>query len=117
MALQPPVPRTIRLAHPARAERRLDLIRPEFAPCCQRHFFFNSAVQFTTRWSGAADSSVITESTTNRLPSRVTSYWFTPAAVRNIVENISNKGRVEATCNEPPVSFKSTAINFLSEAR
>ncbi len=57
----------------------------EFCARRKAHFFFNSAVQFTTRLSGADASSVITESTTNRLPSRVTSYWFTPAAVRYIV--------------------------------
>src|SRR5260370_24731802 len=98
-------------------ERRDNLIRAEFAPRSQTHFFFSSAVQFTTRLRGADDSSVITESTTNRLPSRVTSYWLTPAAVRYIVENSSNKGLIEATCNEPPISFKSTTINFLSGAR
>ena len=36
-AAQARVPRTVHLAHPARAERRDDLIRPQFCPVCKSH--------------------------------------------------------------------------------
>src|SRR5262249_34174448 len=93
------------------------LMRPEFCADSQAHFFFSSAVQFCTRLSGADDSSLTAESTMNRLPSPVTSYWPNPAGVRYIVRSLSNSGRIEATCREPPACLSSTAINILSGAR
>ena len=34
---EPRVPRPVDLAHPARADRRKDLVGTEPRPCCQRH--------------------------------------------------------------------------------
>ncbi len=36
-AIEPRIPCTIHLAHPACAKRRLDFIRPEFGPRCEPH--------------------------------------------------------------------------------
>lgn len=56
-SVEPCVACAMDLAHPSRSQRRLNLIRPEFASRCEAHFFFSSASQFRTIVMGAEDPS------------------------------------------------------------
>ncbi len=71
-SIQPRVPRAIHLAHPARAQRRHDLVRPKFAPGCERHLF-SFAAQLSTTDMGCVSACLTCVLIRNRCPSRLTS--------------------------------------------
>ena len=68
-ALQPRVPRPIHLSHPARADRRDDLVRSESGAGGKRHLFASSASQLVTRVIAGETSSPIASATSRRFPS------------------------------------------------
>ena len=71
VSIEARVPRPVDLSHPARAERREDLVRAEPRAGGERHFA--SGVQPTTTVIGTVSSAVRREFTMKRFPSGVTS--------------------------------------------
>src|SRR5690242_21062653 len=66
------VARAIHFSHPARAQRRDNLIRPKFAADCECHLF-SFAGQFKTTDMGVISASFTGVMIRNRWPSRLTS--------------------------------------------
>src|SRR5262249_35965749 len=54
--IEPRILRPVHFSHATRANRRLDLIRPQFCSCCQRHFSSKSAFENREGGSGPAHS-------------------------------------------------------------
>ena len=72
-ALEPRVSRLVDLPHPARADGRQDLVRPELRPRRERHGFLRAAAQLTSTLVGSSFDEICWL-TRKRLPSGKTSY-------------------------------------------
>src|ERR1700732_2852456 len=95
----------------ALAERRDNLVRPGFAPRCERHFFA-SAVQLTTSVMAAVGCSPA-YSIINRWPSAVTSKTDPP----DRYGRVSKSARTVPISKLEPLALTSAAITLLSVER